>query len=124
MDPNSALHGTNVCPTNKTQKPLIDMVRQYQQIETAIGTELVPMLRENYPPRLLCNSGILCNRALMRRLQQFLKSKEVEIAQHESGTLMGNVARRIYEGKKANQATALSAEYQQSDVFRSSFSTI
>lgn len=124
MAPSTIQLGTNVRHTTKTQKSFIGAVRQYPQTKTAVGAKLVQMLRAGYPPPLLCNSDIMGKSALMRRLQQSLASRGVEIAQQETGTLIGNLARTIEVGEKAQQAIVLAAEYQQSVICRSKSITV
>ena len=81
---------------NDIQKSFVDYVRGLQADETITGEDLEAWIREDYSPLLMFHPTLLCNSAFIRKFAQFLQSRQVAIAEHQSNVLLNRLAATFF----------------------------
>ena len=113
MPPVQGQFGNGCRHANDIQKSFVDYVRGLQADETLTGEDLVAWIRKDYPPLLMFQPTLVCNSALILKFAQFLQSRQVTIAVHQSNVLLNRLAATFFEGDLYEIAIGAISDYQQ-----------
>ena len=93
------------------QKVFVDAIKAYQDDTTATGDALNTMIKQDFPPFKLFKSTLVSHAILMRKFAEFLTSRHIQIAEHESNYLPNSLAITLFEGRQKDNALEIIANY-------------
>ena len=112
MTPVQVQFGNGYRHANDIQKSFVDHVRGLQADKTITGEDLEAWIREDYSPLLMFQPTLVRNSALIRKFAQFLQSRQVAIAEHQSNVLLNRLATVFFEGDPYEIKIGAISDYQ------------
>jgi hypothetical protein len=104
MPPTLSNFAAGVRQHTDAQKVFVDAIKSYQCDDEMRGDDLKGQIRQDYPPFLLFQPGLIKNVILMRKFATFLTDHGVPFEPHTSNYTLNSIAVTIFSDPAQKQA--------------------